>query len=93
MFPPKVTIREKDLIVLLADIATLQTACRANASRSDDASDRIKILETSISGIKDLLAKTGATTIKSEAEKMRDQFVRGEFTRAPNRIEVERAAK
>lgn len=43
--------------------------------------ERISALEKSLAAMKELLAKGGATMIKTEADKLRDQFVKGDFQR------------
>jgi hypothetical protein len=67
----------------------MESADREAKLRGTVQQNQIDNLLASVAAIKDLLAKGGATVLKSEAEKLRDQFVRGELRRETTREAVE----
>jgi hypothetical protein len=56
---------------------TIDTLTRIRASYDE----RLPAIEKSVAGIKDLLAKGGATMLKSAPEALREQFIREGFVR------------
>ncbi len=53
----------------------------------------IVALKTSISAIKDIIAKSGASVIKSQSELLRDRFVRGELPRDAEQARIDQAIR
>ena len=92
-YPPIVKVTVDDYNKLEDMIFGLSTLTTNNEART---SARLSSLATahddlfkSVAAIKDLLAKGGVTTPKTESEKLRDQFVRGEFRRETARDVIE----
>lgn len=88
-FPPKLVITVEDYERLSNRI----DRCAKDAGNFHDdfmlLAERVNKLDESIRAIKDILSKGGATAVKPESDKLRDQFVRGELNRLPTRAEVE----
>jgi len=85
-FPAKVTITEAKLAEFEF---RLHRADKNSSGFQTDfmlAAARIASLEDSVRALKDLIAKGGATAVKTEKEVLRDQFVRGEFSRGPGPV-------
>jgi hypothetical protein len=81
-FPAKVVITERDLTEMRFALNTYKTEFenyRESAKEWEYRTvGRIDKLVDSVNSIKDLLAKGGAT-VKPEADKLREAFIRGEF--------------
>ena len=88
-FPPKKVVTEE----IFRDFEhRLSNAIRNSSGFNSDfmtMAKRLQEAEESIRAIKELLAKGGVSAMKIEADKLRDQFVRGEFQRGPTRQEIE----
>ena len=88
-FPPKKVVTEE----IFRDFEhRLSNAIRNSSGFNNDfmaIAKRLQEAEESIRAIKELLAKGGVSAMKIEADKLRDQFVRGEFQRGPSRQEIE----
>lgn len=74
-FPPKVVVAESDLRILSERMDMALSDHNFNAGQISAHLGRIQALEKSVTVIKDVLAKNGNITIKTEAEKLRDQFI------------------
>ena len=80
-FPEKVVVSNEDFDSLQREQMLAKGQVRDLWETVGLLKVRITVLENGLAGVKDLLAKGGLTAVKTEADKLRDNFVRGEFAR------------
>lgn len=90
-FPAKVTINEETFNDLQRRLMLLERHAELHIKRLDAHEDAITASVKSLIGLKESLTRGGALAVKSEAEKLRDEFVQGTF-RGAQRAEVEKVA-
>lgn len=88
-FPPKVVVTQKDYEAFTDRGQRHESALGAMRLSMDELRTEVTGVKASLAAIKEALAKGGAAVLKPEAEKLRDEFVRGEFNRGPGRAAVE----
>ena len=80
-FPSKVHVTEEAYDSLLGRLSKLELKAAQLLQSDDIRIARMTKMEVSIFAIKDFLAKSGANITKTESDKLREQFVKGEFRR------------
>ena len=91
-FPEKVHITLEQVESIDRRLDSVYHSLSELESSHDENIKRFAKIEASISAIKDVLAKGGASVVKSESDKLRDQFIRGEFPRSGIDLEKINAA-
>ena len=82
-YPPKVTVTEEVFDELRRNEHMLRKSVSSLKLEYDTMQAEFVAIRKSVDGLKDALAKGGITSIKTEAETLRTQFVEGNFTRGP----------
>lgn len=90
-FPPKVVLTQEDYELVKGALASVCKEVLEDGHRIKLIAERVEATEKSIAALKDLLSKGGVMAMKPEKDLLRDEFVRGEFSRGPSRSEVEGA--
>ena len=88
-FPVKVHVTQDMFDSLLLRMNKFESRIEAIETADFDHRQSISRLEDSIRAIKEVLAKAGATVLKTEKDLLRERFIAGEFPANFSRKEVE----
>jgi hypothetical protein len=74
-FPPKVTVTESNYVDLTTKMDCHDAMFQTHAHEVNTLKSRVTVLESQMAALKDALIKSGSIAIKTEADKLRADFI------------------